>query len=87
MKHNDISSFAPKEAKHGSILGAMEEKTKGTNHKKAGRKPKVEAERKSVPIIIKFTPSEAESIKKNAGLIPLAVYLRSQLNDEIFNNS
>lgn len=48
---------------------------------KVGR-PKKHEEKLSEPVTLKFTISELEAIKKKAGLVPLATFLRAQLQEK-----
>ena len=85
-KHNDISSFAPKEPRGGnkkSILETVHENSINVP-KKAGRKPIAASKKKTAPVTITFTQSEIEKIRENAGQVPLAIFLKSQLNEDIF---
>ena len=50
-----------------------------TNHK-IGRPLKRPEEKCSEAVLLKFKNSEIDSIKKEAGLIPLATYLKHKLN-------
>lgn len=45
----------------------------------AGRKPKPVTEKQSELIGLRFTPSELEHIKLQAGLVPVATYLKNEL--------
>jgi hypothetical protein len=49
-----------------------------------GRKPIAASKKKTAPVTITFTQSEIEKIRENAGQVPLAIFLKSQLNEDIF---
>ena len=43
------------------------------------RYPKPPQEKQSQVVGLRFTPSEIETLKKHAGLVPLATFIRDQL--------
>jgi len=48
-------------------------------HIPAGRKTKSIADKQSEIIGLRFTPSEYKTIKKQAGLVPIATFLKNEL--------
>ncbi len=69
---NDLSSIKLKSNKTLETISVRS--------KTAWRRAKPPAEKCSEIVGLKFTPSEMETIKNQAGLIPLATYLKNKLN-------
>lgn len=74
---NDLSGLKiqPKNTLLKLQVPAWSVNTQGT----AGRKPKPVTEKQSELIGLRFTPSELEHIKQQAGLVPVATYLKNEL--------
>jgi hypothetical protein len=49
---------------------------------KAWRKPLPEAEKQTELVGLRFTKTELEAIKKQAGLVPVATYLKHQIKTQ-----
>ena len=49
-------------------------------HHTVWRPPKPAEEKCSEAVLLKFKPSEIKAIREQAGLVPLATYLKSKLN-------
>ena len=62
-----------------SVMLKNEQTLQDTSYKKAGRRPKQAHEKCSQSVVLKFTPSEFSKIKKEAGLVPLATFLKNRL--------
>ena len=72
---NDLSSL---KVSSKNTLNNLE-KSISNQHSPAWRKPKPKAEKQSELIGLRFTLSEYEKIKTNAGLVPIATYLKNAL--------
>tara|TARA_B100001063_G_C16559504_1_gene450222 strand:- start:417 stop:680 length:264 start_codon:yes stop_codon:yes gene_type:complete len=81
--NNDLTNFKKGE---NTILATMDEKQKESNPGKAGRKPKPASEKATEQITIKFTPGQYQKLTEKAGLIPIATFLKHQLetNTDVF---
>ncbi len=72
-KKNDLSAL---KISNKNTLTSLEQ---GTVKQPAGRKPTPAQEKQSELVWLRFTPSEYAEIKKQAGLVPVATYLKAVL--------
>ena len=76
---NDLSALKVQE-KH--TLKALRNTDKREEHQTVWRKPKPLSEKQSEIIGLRFTQSEYDGIKKRAGLVPTATYLKDMLRSK-----
>lgn len=74
---NDLSAL--KVQPKNTLLNLQAPPPEASAANTAGRKPKPVTEKQSELIGLRFTPSELEQIKQQAGLVPVATYLKNEL--------
>ncbi len=80
-KKNDLSAL---KVSNKNTLTNLEQRT---IKQPAGRKPKPTNEKQSELVWLRFTPSEYAEIKKKAGLVPVATYLKNILINKKVNST
>ncbi len=76
VNKNDLSTL---KMHYKNTLLNIEKSVWRTSTHVAGRKPKEWQEKQSEMVGLRFTPSELATIKQQAGLVPVATFLKNAL--------